>query len=212
MPATAATTVHSLSHRLANLPRDRFKVPPEKAKQVFGDYDYEFSEAISGKLAVCSRDGSVEIKANKPLGNGPGCYLLDVGSRKIEFQFQQGFGGHIASFAHYEFAIREGSRVIGTADCFPNINFVFTNREPCNRLSIFKLDDETFYHYRADIKESWWKVTPYSITLDARYELVAQSASDSAVFTRGGRLKTFRDLSELHIGMLLVADASLTRD
>ncbi len=211
MSVAAEHLVQNLAEVLRTVPRERFSVTRAELTRVLDDYDYELKEAMNGRLSALPRGTGVKVEAVIPLASGPGCYVIDAGARKAQIAFRDSFGGNIAVGAHYTFELRENSKVIGSADHFPNVGLGITDRDPCLALSIFHVDNTTLYYYKGNLSESWWRVTPYSVTLDERFDPVALIIDSQGFWSRKALLKLRKKLPDLHIGLLLAAHGSLRR-
>jgi hypothetical protein len=164
----------TLPQVLAEMNRAQIDRPAGVIQQVFEDYDFLFAKRFRPCLAGHERGQETRkrVFAKMPWGGNP-LYQLLAEDREVALHFVEDFGGRILHARHRFYELRGEGQPLGTIHHFPNIGFVFTNREPCRELNLIDYEGEKWVVYRSELPSSLLTITPYAVVTTAAGELVA---------------------------------------
>ncbi len=193
----------NLNEILAQLNRSQIDRPEDMIHRAVRDYDFEFKEDIRIRLEAHPRGGANlrKIHAKMPRGNKH-VYQLVSEDRELGIHFEAAFGGNIARFTHHVFRITADGSPTGSIHYFPNISFIFTNKEPCSALSLISFEGEQLVFYRADTP-GFWRSTAYAVVTTGAGELVAVLVEVPGWFRPKCHIKMYRFAHDVFIALLM---------
>ncbi len=194
------STLHDI---LAQLNRSQIDRPEEFIDRAFLDYDFEAKEGIRVRLEARPKGGAAlrKIHAKMPWG-AKHVYQLVGGERELGIHSEAAFGGYIARFTHHIFRITGEGCPSGSIHYFPNIRFIFTNREPCSALSLIDFEGERLVFYRADTP-GFFRSKAYAVVTTASGELVAVLVEVPGWFRPRCHIKMYRSAHDVFIALLM---------
>lgn len=188
----------TLPHALAHLSRAQIDRPAEVIQRVFEDYDFLFGESLRLSLGGRALAGHArgqedhrQVFVKIPWGQNP-LYQLISEEPEVALHYVDGFVTGLLSPRHQLYELRSEGRHVGRIHHFPNIGFVFTNKEPCRVLHLIDFAGEKWVVYQADLPSTFVTVTPYAVVTTASGDLVAILAVQRGWSLRKNCLKLFR--------------------
>jgi hypothetical protein len=188
----------TLPQVLAQLSRAQIDRPAEMITQVFEDYDFFFGESLRLSLGGRALAGHArgqekhrQVFVKIPWGQNP-LYQLISEEPEVALHYVDGFVTGLLSPRHQLYELRSEGRHVGRIHHFPNIGFVFTNKEPCRVLHLIDFAGEKWVVYHADLPSTLLTVTPYAVVTTASGELVAILVMQRGWSLRKNCLKLFR--------------------
>lgn len=194
------STLHEI---LAQLNRSQIDRPEEMIQRAVLDYDFEFKESLRVRLEAQPKGGTTlrKIHAKMPWG-AKHVYQLVSEDCELGIHFEAAFGGNIAHFAHHIFRITGEGGPLGSIHYFPNIRFIFTNREPCTALSLIDFEGERLVFYRADTV-GFFRSKAYAVVTTAAGDLVAVIVEVPGWFRPKCHIKMYRPAHDVFIALLM---------
>jgi hypothetical protein len=194
----------TLRQVLAQMSRAQIDRPAEMIKTVLDDYDFEFGESIRLRLDGHARgqENITRVFAKMPWGGNP-VYQLISEDREVALHFVDAFGGFILPPRHQFYELRGEGRHLGTIHYFPNIGFVFTNKEPCKALHLIDLEGEKWVVYRSELPSTILTITPYAVVTTASGELAAIMVIQRGWGLPKNCLKLFRQVPAALIPLMM---------
>lgn len=196
----AEDTVHSVLQRMN---RRVFERTPAAVAAVRDTYDWDVRLLLSNRLRATSRRGGDCVEARIESFKRQQPYTIVAGERRIDCLEVKHHGAGMTLAAHYEFELREGSQARGSVHYLPNRDFVLTSRETCSSLYVIAFEGATYTMYKSDTRESWWKASPYAVTLDAQSTPVALTATAPSLLLPRWYLKDHGINSHALLGVLM---------
>lgn len=194
------STLHDI---LAQLNRPQIDRPEDIILRAVWDYDFEFKESVRLCLEARPKGGASlrKIHAKMPWG-AKHIYQLISDDRELGIHFEAAFGGSIARFTHHIFQITSEGCPVGSIHYFPNLNFIFTNREPCTGLSLIDFEGERLVFYRADTP-GFFRSKAYSVVTNSSGQLVAVLVEVPGWFRPKCRIKLYRPAHDVFVALLM---------
>lgn len=194
------STLHEI---LAQLNRSQIDRPEDMIHRAVWDYDFEFKESLRVRLEAQPKGEAAlrKIHAKMPLG-AKHVYQLVSDDGEVGIHFEAAFGGNIAHFAHHIFRITGEGCPPGSIHYFPNIQFIFTSREPCTALSLIDFEGERLVFYRADTP-GFFRSKAYAIVTTASGDLVAVIVEVPGWFRPKRHIKMYRPAHDVFIALLM---------
>ncbi|MCB1743888.1 MAG: hypothetical protein KDK91_26170 [Gammaproteobacteria bacterium] len=191
---------------LERIDRARFERSTEAIAAVREDHDYELRLSLKNRLIASPRAGGEVIEARMSTLRPDHVYTIVTAKRTLDCYRKVTRDGRLHRNGHHELELRESGTDRGRVFTFGNRGCVFTNKEPCQRLTVLRLDGQEYIQYQADTGKSWLWANVYTVTLDSDGQPVAIIVSAPSWLLSVRRMRVLGTPSPTLIGLMMAAD------